>query len=183
MFIHRNLEKKEVDNQIIDGFNYYIDKNRDNPVKAASVKQIDSELYSKCLLQREFMEANWKFLTHKTDKTSWDNFIIKTKAVIPLDIAEPMMINNTCWIIYENFHNFNDFEALKVAKIWQEQALKALPDDNHINDTYAHILFGLGFIKEAIEHEEIAIKVATEQKSIKDLNFYNEEIKIFKKKL
>lgn len=175
--------KKEVDMQIIDGFNYYINKNRDNPVKAASVKQIDSELYSKCLLQREFMEANWKFFTNKTDKTSWDNFIIKTKAIIPLDIAQPMMINDICYSIYENFHTFNDLEALKVAKIWQEQALKALPDDHHINDTYAHILFGLGFIKEAIEHEEIAIKVATEQKSIKNLNFYNDEIKIFKKKL
>jgi thiol-disulfide isomerase/thioredoxin len=175
--------KREVEIKIINGFNYYINKNRNNPEKAASVKQIDTELYSKYLSQREFMEAHWKFLSNKTDKTKWDNFILKTKAVIPLDITQPMMINGVCWGIYENFRAFNDLEALKVAKTWQEQALKALPDNHPINDTYAHILFGLGFIKEAIEHEEIAIKGATEQKSTKDLNFYNDEIKIFKKKL
>ena len=175
--------KKEVDIQIINGFNYHINNNRDNPVKAASVKHIDPELYSKCLLEREFKEANWKFLSNKTDKASWDNFIVKTKAVITLDTAQPMMINDVCWSIYDNYHTFNDLEALKVAKIWQEQALKALPDNHPINDTYAHILFGLGFIKEAIEQEEIAIKVATEQNSLKDLNFYNDEIKLFRKKL
>lgn len=175
--------KKEVDIQIIDGFNYYINKNRNNPEKAESVKQIDTELYSKCLSQREFMEAQWKFLSNKTDQTNWDNFIRKTKAVIPLEITQPMMINSVCWNIYENFRAFNDLEALKVAKIWQEQALKALPDNHPINDTYAHILFGLGFIKEAIEYEGIAIKGATEQNSTKDLTFYNEAIEIYKKEL
>lgn len=175
--------KKEIDIKIIDGFNYHINKNRDNPAKAASVKHIDPELYSKCMLEREFEEANWKFLGNKTDKASWDNFIVKTKAVMTIDVAQPMIINSVCWSIYENYRTFNDLESLKVAKIWQEQALKALPDNHPINDTYAHILFGLGYIKEAIEHEELAIKVATEQNSLKDLNFYNDEIKLFRKKL
>jgi thioredoxin-related protein len=179
----KKFGKKEVDIQIIDGFNYHINKNRDNPEKAASVKHIDPELYSRCLLQREFIEANWKFQANKTDKASWDNFISKTKAVMTLDTAQPMLINDISWNIYENYRTFNDLEALKLAKVWQEQALKVLPDNHPINDTYAHILFALGYIKEAVEHEELAIKVATEQNSLKDLNFYNDEIKIFRKKL
>ena len=175
--------KKEVDNQIINGFKNHINKNRDNPKKIASVKHIDPKLYSKCILEKNFMEANWKFQENKTDKSSWDNFISKAKSVMMNDSVEPMMINNVCWIVYDNYLTFNDIEALKMAKAWQEQALKALPEDHPINDTYAHILFGLGFIKEAIEHEELAIKMATEQNSLKDLNFYNDEIKIFRKKL
>jgi len=175
--------KKEVDNQIIDGFNNHINKNRDNPEKAASAKHIDPELYSICMLEREFNMTYGKFLGNKTDKISWDNFIAKTKAIMTLDASQPMIINDVCWSIYDNYHTFNDLEALKVAKIWQEQAIKALPENHPINDTYAHILFALGYIKEAIEHEELAIKVATEQNSLKDLNFYNDEIKIFRKKL
>jgi len=174
--------KKEVDIQIIDGFNYHINKNRDNPEKAAYVKHIDPELYSICMLEREFEMAYRNFLGNKTDKACWNNFIAKIKAVLTIDGAQPLMINDICWCIYDNHHTFNDLEALKVAKLWQEQALKALPDNHPINDTYAHILFGLGYIKEAIEHEELAIKVATEQNSLKDLNFYNDEIKIFRKK-
>ena len=174
--------KKEVDIQIIDGFNYHINKNRDNPEKAAYVKHIDPELYSICMLEREFEMAYRNFLGNKTDKACWNNFIAKIKAVLTIDGAQPLMINDICWCIYDNHHTFNDLEALKVAKLWQEQALKALPDNHPINDPYAHILFGLGYIKEAIEHEELAIKVATEQNSLKDLNFYNDEIKIFRKK-
>jgi len=175
--------KKEVENKIIDAFNIHINKNRNNLEKAASVKHIDPFLYSKTILIKEFMESNLKFISNKTDKLSWDNFISKTKAIMALDNPEPLMINKACWSIYENYQTFNDIETLKLAKIWQEKALIALPDYHPINDTYAHILFGLGFTKDAIEHEEKAIKVATEQNSLKDLKFYTDEIKIFRNKL
>lgn len=175
--------KIEVENKIIDAFNYYNMINRDNPAKAALLKDIDPQLYAKWLLIREYNMVYGKFLENKTVKVSWDNFIAKTKAITTLDVIQPLMINDVCWGIYENYHTFNDIKALKVAKIWQEQALKELPENHPINDTYAHILFALGYIKEAIEHEELAIKVATEQNSLKDLKFYNDEIKIFRKKL
>jgi len=92
-----------------------------------------------------------------------------------------MSINNICWNIYENYRKYNDIEALKLAKEWEEKAHNALPNNHPINDTYAHILFDLGFVKEAIEHEELAIKVATEEKSDTDLKFYNDEIVRFRK--
>ncbi len=180
---NQKFGKKDVDNKIINVFITHLYKNRDNSEKAASIKQIDPELYSKAIMTKEFTESNWKFLNNKTNKASWDYLIGKTKLIMTQDIIEPMMINDVCWRIYENYKAFNDIEALKIAKTWQEHALKSLPDNHPINDTYAHILFGLGFIKEAIEHEEKAIKVATEQNSVKDLKFYTDEINIFRKNL
>ncbi len=179
----KKFGKKEVENKIFMGFSFYQQKYNANPVKAASVKSIDPVLYSKFLVAMDYGRATWAFQSNKKDKGSWDNYISKTKEIMLLDGSGPMEINDICWNIYENYRTFNDTTSLKLAKEWQEKAYKALPDNHPINDTYAHILFGLGYIKEAIEHEEAAIKVATEMNSTKDLNFYTDEIKIFRKKL
>lgn len=127
------------------------------------------------------MVASYEQYSNKADKGKWNDYIAKAKPYVALDNIEPMSINSICWNIYENYRTFNDITTLKLAKEWQEKAHKALPDNHPINDTYAHILFDLGFVKEAIEHEALAIKVATEEKSDKDLKFYNDEIERFKK--
>jgi len=173
--------KKEVDNKIINGFAYYQQKYKADPEKAASVKSIDPVLYSKFLVMNDFIVATYEQYSNKTDKGKWDDYIAKAKPYVALDNVQPMAINEICWNIYENYHTFNDTPTLKLAKEWEEKAHKALPDNHPINDTYAHILFDLGFVKEAIEHEALAIKVATEEKSDKDLKFYNDEIERFKK--
>ena len=173
--------KKEVDNKIIQAFGYYQRKYKDNPEKAASVKSIDPALFAKFLALRDFSLADYEFQTNKTDKAKWNNYIAKAKLAVVPDDSEPMSINNICWTIYENYRKFDDIASLKLAKEWEEKAHKALPDNHPINDTYAHILFDLGFVKEAIEHEELAVKVATEEKSDKDLKFYKDEIEKFKK--
>jgi len=175
--------KKHVANKIMEGFFVYGNKYRDNPQKAASVRSIDPALYSKYLIMRDFHEASMNFQSQKGDKGKWDNYITKAKAYQLLDSIAPMEINDICWVIYENYKTFNDTTALKMSKEWEEAAHNALPDNHPINDTYAHILFDLGYVKEAIEHEESAIKVATEVNSLKDLTFYNDEIKRFRKKL
>ena len=146
-----------------------------------SLKSIDPALYEKFLVMNDFMFASNELATSKNDKTKWNNYIAKAKLAVPLDDSEPMSINNICWNIYENYLKYNDIEALKLAKEWEEKAHNALPNNHPINDTYAHILFDLGFVKEVIEHEELAIKVATEEKSDKDLKFYNDEIERFRK--
>lgn len=173
--------KKEVDNKIINGFSYYQPKYKDHPEKEASIKSIDPVLYSKYTVIRSFMLASYELQTNKTDKAKWDEYIAKTKAFIAIDNVQPMDINNICWNIYENYRTFNDIATLKLAKEWQEKAHNESPNNHPINDTYAHILFDLGFVKEAIEHEALALKVATEEKSDKDLKFYNDEIARFKK--
>ena len=179
----KKFGKKEVENRLTIGFSYYLQKYKNNPEKAASVKSIDPVLYSKFLVGMDYGRAAWAFQTNKKDKGSWDNYISKTKAIMLYDGTDPMEINDICWNIYENYRTFNDTTSLKLAKEWQEKAYKALPNNHPINDTYAHILFGLGYVKEAIEHEETAIKVATELNNTKDLKFYTDEIKIFRKKL
>jgi len=173
--------KTEVDNKIIEAFGYYQQKYKDNPEKAASVKSIDPALYAKYLVMYDFKLANYELQTNKTDKAKWGNYTAKAKAYIALDNTEPRTINDITWNIYENYRKYDDINALKLAKEWEEKAHKALPDNHPINDTYAHILFDLGFVKEAIEHEELAVKVATEEKSDKDLKFYKDEIEKFKK--
>lgn len=173
--------KTEVDNKIIYSFGYYQQKYKDNPTKAASVKSIDPVLYSKFLIMRDFMVASYEQRANKTDKAKWADYIAKAKPYVVLDNVQPMDINNICWNIYENYRTFNDIATLKLAKGWEEKAHNALPNNHPINDTYAHILFDLGFVNEAIEHEALAIKGATEEKSDKDLKFYNDEVERFKK--
>ena len=173
--------KTEVDNKIIYSFGYYKQKYKDNPTKAASVKSIDPVLYSKFLIMLDFTTASYEQQSNRTDKAKWADYIGKLKPYVMLDNIEPMDINNICWNIYENYRTFNDIATLKLAKEWEEKAHNALPNNHPINDTYAHILFDLGFVKEAIEHEALAIKGATEEKSDKDLKFYNDEIVRFKK--
>jgi thioredoxin-related protein len=173
--------KTEVDNKIIYGFGYYYQRHKTDLQKATSVRSIDPALYSKFLVMNDFMTASYEQQTNKTDKAKWADYIGKLKPYVVLDNIEPMAINNICWNIYKNYQTFNDITTLKLAKEWQEKVQKAQPDSHPINDTYAHILFDLGFVKEAIEHEALAIKGATEEKSDKDLKFYNDEIERFKK--
>ena len=174
--------KTEVAFKILYGFGYYQQKYKADPQKAASVQLIDPVLYSKFLVMRDFSLASYEQHSNKADKAKWDDYITKAKVYIPLDIVQPMTINDICWNIYENYHKFNDTTTLKLAKEWQEKAHKALPDNHPINDTYAHILFDLGYVKEAVEHEEIAIRLATEMNDAKDLKFYKDEIEKFRKK-
>jgi len=173
--------KTEVDNKIIYGFGYYQQKYKADLQKATSVQSIDPLLYSKFLVMRDFSVATYEQRSNKTDKAKWADYIAKAKLYVALDNVQPMATNDICWNIYENYRTFNDIATLKLASEWQEKAHKALPDNHPINDTYAHILFDLGFVKEAIEHETLAIKVATEEKSDKDLKFYNDEVERFKK--
>ncbi|HJV78849.1 MAG TPA: thioredoxin fold domain-containing protein [Paludibacter sp.] len=173
--------KMDVENKIIYGFGYYLQKYKADPQKAASVQSIDPVLYSKFLVMRNFMLASYEQYSQKNDKGKWNDYIAKAKPYVALDNIQPMAINDICWNIYENYRTFNDTATLKLAKEWQEKVHKALPDNHPINDTYAHILFDLGFVKEAIEHEALAIKVATEMNSTKDLTFYADEIEKFKK--
>ena len=174
--------KTEVAFKILYGFGYYQQKYKADPQKAASVQSIDPVLYSKFLVMRDFSLASYEQHSNKADKTKWDDYIAKAKVYIPLDIVQPMTINDICWNIYENYHKFNDTTTLKLAKEWQEKAHKALPGNHPINDTYAHILFDLGYVKEAVEHEELAIRLATEMNDAKDLKFYKDEIEKFRKK-
>ena len=173
--------KIEVDNKIIQAFGYYQRKYKDNPEKAASVKSIDPVLYAKFLVMYDFQLANYEQHTNKTDKAKWNDYIAKVKSYVALENIEPMEVNDICWNIYENYRTFNDIATLKLACEWEEKVQKKLPDNHPINDTYAHILFDLGFVKEAIEHEALAIKVATEMNSVGDLKFYNDEIERFRK--
>lgn len=173
--------KKEVDSKIVNAFGYYQQKYKANPEKAASVKSIDPALFAKFLKLRNFALASYEQRSNKTDKSKWDNYIAKVKVLFLQDDVEPMTTNDICWNIYENYRTFNDVTTLKLAKEWQEKACKALPNNHPINDTYAHILFDLGFVKEAIEHEELAIRIATELNNTKDLKFYKDEVEKFKK--
>ena len=173
--------KKEVDSKIINAFGYYQQKYKANPEKAESVKSIDPALFAKFLELRNFALASYEQRSNKTDKSKWDNYIAKVKVLFLQDDMEPMTTNDICWNIYENYRTFNDVATLKLAKEWQEKACKALPDNHPINDTYAHILFDLGFVKEAIEHEELAIRITTELNNTKDLKFYKDEVEKFKK--
>ena len=104
------------------------------------------------------------------------------KNVIPYFESNILDVNNVCWYIYENYKSFNDTSTLKMAKEWSYKALLRMPNNSVIVDTYAHILFELGYIREAIKHVEIAIEKGKEENS-EFQKFYMDELERFKNAL
>ncbi len=73
-------------------------------------------------------------------------------------------------------------DALNIIKEWSQYTCEKHPNNHFFNDTYAHILFDLGNIDEAVKHEEIALSVAEEKKQ-DEAEFYAKELKRFKESL
>jgi thiol-disulfide isomerase/thioredoxin len=175
--------KVNIDNKIMQGFDYYAYKYRETPDKLESLKSIDSVLYLKYLERNEFQMAFGMTQSKKDDKGNWDNFLLKAKSYLSQDSIHPMELNNVSWYIYENYKTFNDTVALRLAKDWSFRSYQAMPGSHLINDTYGHILFDLGYINEALIFEEIAVKQAFEEKSDDAAKFYTDEVERFKKEL
>lgn len=172
------------DKKLMAGFDYYKYKYRDNLQKYEALKLIDSVLFLKSQKQNEFYMAWGTFQKNKTDKGNWDDFTQKAKIYFSMDsiYIDPMELNNISWFIYENYKTFNDTLTLKLSKDLSYRSCLLMPNAHFINDTYAHILFDLGFVAEAIKYETVALKKATENNNSEVVKFYSDEVERFKKK-
>lgn len=174
----KKFGKKDVKNKLWQMLNDHV---RDS-VKYNSLRKVDAGLFMKHKTYSDFQKAYYKFRSDKKNQANWNNMLQKATLYFGQDDIDAMDYNNICWFIYENYKAFNDTEALKQAKDWSSKSHQMQPEDIQINDTYAHILFDLGFIQEAIKHEELALKKGQELKS-SSVKFFTDELARFKKAL
>lgn len=109
----------------------------------------------------------------------WKNYIEKTKIYCDNKDTDTDALNTISWFIYTKYKDYQDKNALLLAKHWTEITLKAQPDNCMYLDCYAHILYDLKKTKDAIHYEELAIKNG---KQSSDYNFYVKELKRYKER-
>lgn len=119
--------------------------------------------------------------SNKTDAKAWSDYIKKAISYFNSGKASSVDMNNGCWFIYENHKTFNDISSLKLAKEWSKKTIDLESSNAYNYDTYAHILFDLGYINDAITYEEMALKKAVQNNDNQsDIDFYKKELSKFK---
>lgn len=182
---HRaGFEKKFGKAEVNDKIWRLLENNKSDSVKYNAIRKVDPALYKKHKLANYYQLAlaHNKAKVNKNDTASWNNLLLTAKKYFALEGIEPWDYNNLSRYIYENYKTHNDTAALKQAREWQQKLLKLNPGEPQWNDTYAHILFELGDVQQAIQYEEIALKKGQELKS-KSLKFYSDELERFRKAL
>ena len=153
---------------------------------------IDSKNYeAEYLVKREI---NRKVSEHRTDffaarkiyyddksAENWDYLLKKAKIYFSGKGATNTSDYNTIgWDVFMYYKKHNDISALKLAEYWTQIGVKIDPENGHINDTYAAILFELGRTKEAIKHQTIAVEFTKTQNKLDWRNLYTERLERYK---
>lgn len=124
---------------------------------------IDSKLYEDTYNNAEKERSNFLIaysMSNLRDTESWNNFINETDKYYlnyPLSNTE-YLIKESIKRVLNNYKNHNDTTALIKAKKWSETLLKRNTKDFHLHKLYATILFDLGYIEDAIKHQEFVFK-------------------------
>jgi thioredoxin-related protein len=84
-------------------------------------------------------------------------------------------LNNYAWYVFEKV---SDKSTLELALGWSKRSLEIFPFNPQSLDTYANLLYKLGFVKEAILKEEEALKYTTAND--RDYNVFMENIRKMK---
>lgn len=176
----QKFSKKAVETKLVNLFDYYNRPGKDSLCNV--LKQVDTVLFAKNLQFKHYRNIVSKYTSHPNDKKSWSDLIAATTAGFSSGTLSVDELNNTSWLVYVNYKKFRDKDALKKGGIWSKKAVDAQPNSHACNDTYAHILFDLRNKKEAIEREELALKIAAELNFPSQIKFYTDELNKFKGK-
>lgn len=130
----------------------------DSKLHEESYKALRIEKMKILGLRNDFFKARDEFRKDK-NRENWEKLLEKTKLYFTDNVLYVEDYNTACWTIYNNYKKFSSLDALKMVKSWAEKAVKLTPKDGHIHDTYANILFELGFVEEAIKHQDTAVKI------------------------
>ncbi|GAA3648934.1 peroxiredoxin family protein [Flavivirga jejuensis] len=109
-------------------------------------------------IRDDFYIARDEFRNNKS-RENWGKLLEKTKLYFTGNILYVEDYNTACWTIYNNYKKFGSLDALKMVKTWAETAVKLTPQDGHMHDTYANILFELDYVEEAVKHQDTAVKI------------------------
>lgn len=154
---------------------------------------IDSKNYEEEYLVKR--EKNRKTSEHRTDffaarkmyydnksAENWDYLLKKAKIYFSDTVTNTSDYNSIGWDIFMYYKKHNDVSALKLAEKWTQIGVKIDPKNGHINDTYAAILFELGYTKQAIKHQTIAVDF-TKTENFDWRNLYTERLERYKEYL
>jgi thioredoxin-related protein len=180
---YKKFGEQVVRPKLVQCFSFYNNRHDDNQKEATQTLQsMDSALFTDMQIQQDFYEASRTLYDDSATAEMWKVYVQKTEAYVQSGISDPMEINNICWAFYAKRENSNVRALLPTAKKWSLQTVQAQPNNHFFSDTYAHILFALGEVAEAIKYEEIALQKATEEKA-DNANFYKDEIQRYKASL
>ncbi len=171
---------------------------------AIGVVFIDSKLYEdeyKALqkgqleiwsLRSQFNQALDNYKKDNTNLKKWNTFIETTKQYIdqrqsniklskqyPYKNSFVYDINSACWNVYLWNKKMNTPDATSLALEWGQLGVSLNPDDAHMNETYANLLFEMGLISDAVKHQEKAVTILQKQ-GHKWANMYEERLERFK---
>ena len=170
---------KKISDKLVYSFMTYSDKYHKDKAKMKALWDIDSAIVTEALFRNSVNYAIIDCENDKTNKVFWDTLIIKTNIKYKYNSIYDLYFGAS--YVCDNYKPFNDTLALKTAKKWALKIVTISPQDDTFNNVYAHILFELGDIKEAIKYEEIAIALANNSKSLDSVQKYNSELDRFKK--
>lgn len=113
---------------------------------------IDSKLYEPIHEKLQIIRTNYFKVIEANKKNEltlekWNDYISIASDYYSTEVVFSNEMNSQAWFIYENYKKFNDLDALKLAASWCEKAYKIAPENYHLNDTYACILFDLGDVE------------------------------------
>ncbi len=178
----QKIGSSEFKRKMISAFYSFIDRNKDNPSIKDTLKFIDIETYTFVQLNEQYLNAYQEFRGDSINKIKWDAFITSAAKHLMQSGVHPMALNASAWEVWLNYKTFNDSTALKTALNWAKSSHEKLPTDPEVADTYGHILFDLGYFKEAVEMAELSATEG-ERTGSKDLHYYKENVINYKKSL
>jgi len=156
--------KQHVERKIINLFRINIAKYGKQSDQSIRAQEIDSALFHHAsLLQNYYLSI--EMFQNENSRKNWDLMLSDGEKYFVLERVTFGEFNWFSWYIFSNYKIFNDAESLKLAYNLANKALELAPDVHYVNDTYAHILFDLGFITEAIKYERRAIELAKKEES------------------
>lgn len=181
-YLDEKLGKEVFKSKIIGAFYAFQYKHKDNPLKIDTLKIIDLEVYNYMQLNNQYYKTLQEFQKDSKNQAKWNAYLeLASKYLIQSDI-HPMNLNQAAWDVWLNYKTFNDSTALKTALNWAKSSHEKLPTDPEVADTYGHILFDLGYFKEAVEMAELSVTEG-ERTGSKDLHYYKENVINYKKSL
>jgi hypothetical protein len=113
-------------------------------------------------LRNDFFTSRTTFSKNKNPE-NWNKFLKKAKIYFSNDVTYPGDYNTVAWTVYYNYKDYDTKDALFFARDWAKRGVDRKPEDGHMHDTYANLLFDLGFVEDAVKHQQIAYDIVKAQ--------------------
>jgi hypothetical protein len=137
------------------------------------LKQMILEHFSEDYARRNVFRAKLRWYSQHQNRTGVSKtYFRQLDKYPPADLALNFgLINEYAW---QTFLYVNDKKILKKALLWMDRIIQHGATDDIILDTYANLLYKLGYMKEAMLWEEKAVRIRTEKLGDNRRNIENE---------